>query len=90
MFLITCMLWDPLQNAAMSSIVEPIELGCHIIFLIILAFKILEWKNQKVLWIILDFLLIITGIVGYALEDNGEAQRYMKAFRTLRLIYFIK
>ena len=79
-----------MENARMSEAVEPIELACHIVFLVILIFKILEWKNHKILWIVFDFFLIITGIVGYALEDNGEAQRYMKAFRTLRLIFFIK
>ena len=72
-----------------SNVASILELVCHILFFIYFIVRLLEWKNEKIFWLLFDFLLVISGIVAYSLED-GEPQRYFKAFRTLRLIYFIK
>lgn len=73
----------------LEKIGEYTEIGCQIFFFLYLVLRITSCHKNQGFWIALDLLTIGAGCAAFIVTGE-ELNRYLKAFRTLKLLFIFK
>lgn len=73
----------------LEKIGEYVEMGCQIVFIFYFIKRVFSCEKKYLLWIILDAMTIGSGCAAFFVNDE-ETYRYLKALRTLKLLFLLK